>query len=379
MIINHLPWSFTPTEKIESGYDDIWDDFSKYTSQEFLSSSEERQKEMIEEVFQIYRERNIFPINYYSLEGLKEEIIKCREKDYTKEFNGENMVARPTLGQGILRYLFPSMQNVVCKDTLNNDVLSRFHDDHKLKRAIDYCFKFKKTSKSPTVPTELKGALEMIGGNIATNFLSMRVKMLVDYYMEEGETFFDYSCGFGARLLGVLSSKKCINYIGCEPNTQAYKELQFLGELIEETHNEINRYFILNQGSEVEIPLDDESVDFSFSSPPYFTLERYSNEETQCYNKFPILEDWLEGYVRGTIKNLYRILKKDKFYAVNIADFKLGNNWVHFVDEWVRISLEEGFKFEKEIPIKLGKARPNNLSERNVFEPKAESIYLFRK
>jgi hypothetical protein len=140
-------WNYKPIFKIDSGYEDIWENFYKYTSKEFLETSEERQKELIEEVFRIYRTKNILPITYYTKEGIIEEIKKCREKDYSKEFNGNEMIARPTLGQSMLRYLFPSMQNVICKDTLNNSVLDRFNDDHKLKRAIEYCFKFKKKCK----------------------------------------------------------------------------------------------------------------------------------------------------------------------------------------------------------------------------------------
>ena len=84
------------------------------------------------------------------------------------------------------------------------------------------------------------------------------------------------------------------------------------------------------------------SVDFAFSSPPYFDLEVYSDEPTQCYNKFPKLEDWLEGFVRGTIRNIVHMLKPGKVYAINIADFTSGGSVVAYVDEWIRISGEEG-------------------------------------
>ncbi len=50
-------------------------------------------------------------------------------------------------------------------------------------------------------------------------------------------------------------------------------------------------------------------MDFAFSSPPYFNLEKYSDEETQCYVRFSKLNEWIQNYVEKTIQNLYCALK----------------------------------------------------------------------
>ena len=373
-------WNYEAKEKIDSGYEDIWEELEKFTKVQYDSLEEKEKLILIDKVFNIYRERNIFPMTYYTKEGIFEELLKCRFKEY-KPFNGEILDQRPTQGTALLKFLFPNIQDVVCKNLQDNSVWNRFYDDHKLKRAIKFCFEFKPKVKSPLVPTELKTSLEMIGGNIPTNFLPMKVKILVDYFMKEGETFLDFSCGFGGRLLGVLSSQKNLKYIGFEPNLETYTNLLELKGYIEEAYNlNSSQSSIFLQGS--EIPFDkflENSIDFSFSSPPYFDLERYSDEDTQCYNKYPNLEDWLEGYVRATVKNLYFSLKKGKYCAVNISDFKINNNNVEFVKEWIKISEEEGFKLVQIIPMKLGRERPNNLSEKNAFVSKEENIYLFTK
>ena len=108
-------------------------------------------------------------------------------------------------------------------------------------------------------------------------------------------------------------------------------------------------------------------------------MEKYSLEETQCYIKYPTIESWLNGYVKNTIKNIYKALKKDCYYSVNIADFKINNELVQFVDKWIEISKECGFEFVKVIPVKLGKSRPNNISNKQCYVPKIEGIYLFKK
>jgi DNA modification methylase len=130
--------------------------------------------------------------------------------------------------------------------------------------------------------------------------------------------------------------------------------LHRLGEYIEMETGRQNSYELFCQGSE-EYEGDKRSINFAFASPPYFSLEMYGvdggdfNNAEQCWQKFPELEEWLEGYVRPTIKNLYRVLKRFSAYAVNIADFKIGNTQVNYVDEWKRISIEEGFTFEKNL------------------------------
>ena len=79
-------------------------------------------------------------------------------------------------------------------------------------------------------------------------------------------------------------------------------------EYIEKVTKRTNSYKLYNECSE-SLSLPKESVDFAFSCPPYFILEKYCDEDTQSINKFPEYEQWLEFYVRPTIKNCYNALK----------------------------------------------------------------------
>ena len=188
-------------------------------------------------------------------------------------------------------------------------------------------------------------------------------------------SIYDFACGFGGRMLGALSSKNNYTYYGVEPCTETYKGLLKLGEEIEKVTKRTNSFEIIKTGSEEKITDREEFVDFAFSSPPYFTLEKYSDEETQCYIKYPTIESWFIGYVIPTIENIYKYLKKGAYYAVNIADFKVGNNEIKFVDEWIKASKTLGFEYVDYIPMKLvvrkGFGHENN--------EKKEGIFIFRK
>jgi len=55
-------WNYESKIKRSSGYEDDVENLKKYTSDLFNSVSEEDKEKMIEEVFNIYRSKNIYPI-----------------------------------------------------------------------------------------------------------------------------------------------------------------------------------------------------------------------------------------------------------------------------------------------------------------------------
>lgn len=198
--------------------------------------------------------------------------------------------------------------------------------------------------------------------------------LVLKYY---GRVFVTGNCGFGGRMLGALSSKKNFRYVGTDPCTETMYHLHQLGEYIEMVTGRDDSYELHCSGSEV-FKGPENSIDFAFSSPPYFNLEVYSDEETQCYNKFPELNQWLEGYVRETIKNIKHMLKPGRCYAVNIADFKVGGgSEVAYVDEWIRISTEEGMPLFD--TVYLGVTARAGSAEQAAGELKKENILIFKK
>lgn len=198
--------------------------------------------------------------------------------------------------------------------------------------------------------------------------------LVLKYY---GRVFVTGNCGFGGRMLGALSSKKNFRYVGTDPCTETMYHLHQLGDYIEMVTGRDDSYELHCCGSEV-FNGPENSIDFAFSSPPYFNLEVYSDEETQCYNKFPELNQWLEGYVRETIKNIKHMLKPGRCYAVNIADFKVGGgSEVAYVDEWIRISTEEGMPLFD--TVYLGVTARAGSAEQAAGELKKENILIFKK
>jgi hypothetical protein len=112
----------------------------------------------------------------------------------------------------------------------------------------------------------------------ATNFSPMRAKAIYERFCPKDGVIYDYSAGFGGRMLGALSSSYNFTYIATDPNTETYENLQQLGQYIEEVSGRTNSYKLYNSCSE-DLDLEKESIDFAFSCPPFYTLEKYTDEE----------------------------------------------------------------------------------------------------
>lgn len=383
-------WNFVPDESgpmIQTGYEDVIEKLNEFTYERYMADvpeghsgfeadDTEGQRKMQKEIIDIYRSKNIFPINYYTHNGILNEIKKVINTSI--EFDGDTISGGAGVGTGLCNFLFPNLYDTVSAKDLTKhkegaeSAYKKFYNDDFLKKAIRVAVQY---GKATPTPKSIYSGLGMVG-SMPTNFKPLVAKAIYERFTNDGDTVLDTSMGYGGRMLGVLSSKKNLTYVGTDPNSETFSHLMELGNYIEEVTGRKNSFEIHCCGSE-EFFMGDNTVDFMFTSPPYFNLELYSTEETQSVNKFPEIEGWLEGFVRGTLKNVYRMLKPGKFYAVNIADFDLPEGGkVNFVDAWSEISEQEGF--ERMPNLYLGiPARAGSL-EKKMGEMKKENILVFK-
>jgi DNA modification methylase len=171
------------------------------------------------------------------------------------------------------------------------------------------------------------------------------------------------SCGWGGRLIGFLTSD-CKKYIGTEPSTKTFDGLERLNADINSIGKEVELYKL---GSEVFKP-ENESIDLCFTSPPYFDTEKYADEETQSYKKYPTERGWIDGFLKDTISNCYCSLKVGGKLMLNIANTK---KYKTIENETMRISSEIGFKHVDTIYLILSSVSGNG--------EKLEPIFIFEK
>jgi hypothetical protein len=341
----------------------------------FNSFSKNEQEDAIQTVFEIYRSKNIYPIFYFNDEGIKNEIIRCFNRNVS--FSGNTMDFKFTQGNTLLKFMFPNFQKAYSgiKDNCNYiNSFDKFYDDEILKGVIRFQLRY----DSP-IPLRLLSVMSLYRDRPPTNFAPMRAKAIFEKYTPKNGIVYDFSSGFGGRMLGALTSKNNYKYIGVDPSSESFNNLNFLGEKIESALGKKNLFEIYRIGSEDYIG-EKSSIDFAFSSPPYFNLEKYTDEETQCYNKYKDVDTWFNQYVVQTIKNIHIMLKSDGIYAVNISDFNLAKgNVFNFVRKWIEISEKIGFDNIEIINMKLSNRGGNKRPGTGGSNRKEEKIYVFRK
>ena len=360
-------WNITP-EYIFSdeftGYEDLYPEFDKHTKETY-----ERDPDgTINAVFTLYRTRGIVPIIYYTEAGLKTAIREFCNKSYNN-VQGDRLGLGNNAGQTINRFIFTNMQTAEPKGRGSNSLKDRFFDDAKLKRAIRICFEFREGNKL-CYPTAMRRSLELVTGENVTNFKAQNAKSIVERLCPViWGNVYDYSCGYGGRLLGITSSNMRYKYIGTDPNTETYQYLNYLNSIIggnAELHCETSQDF------------QPEDIDLAFSSPPYFNLEKYSDEPTQCMVQFNTLDEWFEGYTVPTMENIYRGLNSNGVFATNIADYKTTKDEFKVVDRWIQTAEKIGFKHTETIKMMLN-TRPGVGNDKLAGREKWEGVYVFTK
>jgi len=199
------------------------------------------------------------------------------------------------------------------------------------------------------------------GTQCVSNFRPTAAACLYSHFAHPGAMVWDMSMGYGGRILGAIISD--INYIGTDPAELTFKGLK---EIKKDFGRENRHYFLNKCGSETFVPKEN-TLDFAFTSPPYFNWEQYGDEAEQSFNQYSGNEEWNNGFLRTTIQNAYIGLKKGKYMGLNVANIKSHKT---FEDDTVRIAVEEGFTHTDTYKLQLSSQESG---------AKYEPVFIFQK
>jgi hypothetical protein len=353
-----------------TGYEPVYDQLDKFTKEVFEKDPEGT----VDKVFEIYRSINLVPIIYFTEDGLVRAIKEFKSTSYNSVIDNRIGLGN-NRGQPLSRFLFPNMMTAEPKGRGSNSLKDRFLNDTKLKRAIRICFEMREGQKL-VYPTALRRSLELVTGENIQNFKPQNARAIVEHLCPVlWGNIYDYSAGYGGRLLGIGSSNMNYNYTAVDPNTETVNYLQYFNSLIKQATGV--------EGTIVQSVSEDyqpEDVDLAFSSPPYFNLEKYSDEPTQCMVNYTTLDEWFDGYVVPTMTNIHNGLNSDGVFATNIADYKTYGQKepILVVDRWIETAEKIGFKHSNTIKMLLS-TRPGVGNDRKEGRQKWEGVYVFAK
>jgi len=332
-----------------------------YSGRLWRKMSPSKQEEIVEELFNYYRNHYGFPYQRLSEEEI--DSVLWRIKNRPVVFDGKDIVWDNT-GSVLCTYYFPHIWTVSSRKK-SIAAIDVFNDDVKFKKTIRFCLAF----KDRVTPHEIITSFNLRTG-VVSRFRPMVAKAIYQRYAPPNGVIYDYACGWGGRLLGAMAGG--FKYIGVDPESRTHECLHRLGKRAASVYDTVSPA-IYKIGSEEFCPDDLKgTVDVAFSSPPYFDLEVYSTESTQSVMKYPKINDWLNVFVRRTIQNSRDLLKPGGVFAINIEDYDA----CKMVSQILDLAKELGLTPLEELRMPIMQRRGNAHSS-DVF--RYESIHVFRK
>mgnify|MGYP003985125177 FL=1 len=257
----------------------------------------------IDIIFKYYRKTG-FP-HYQISETEKHNHVKKMINFNVDTIFKDDVIVQTMHGLRLAWSYFPHFWEVKCGNTKTAPI-DNYIDDDLFKTAIKKTWQWELKHWGGGVSgykfheNRLRQALKISNTQAVSNFRPTAAKVIYENYGGDG-VIWDMSCGWGGRLLGFLSSPRAKHYIGTEPSSKTFDGLL----KIKEDFSYLNKKIEIHKlGSEVFRPKQ-ETLDLCFTSPPYFDTEKYSDEGTQSYIKFPSSDEWLDGFLRKTIENCY--------------------------------------------------------------------------
>ena len=325
-----------------NNYSDAFEDFAIKNGRDIFTiyndtnTTDEERERLVEWLFNLIRSRdNAVPLHMWSDDMFNKIVSSLCDIDTNVTYQ-DGAYSLNNMGANILTQFFPEILDVVKSGKASPRDF--FKDD---KRLLGYC---KTVLKYCTSPLEMFKMMSFRGSSRCYNFRPATAKALYELYGKDNCKVLDTSSGFGGRLLGFFTAKNTAEYVGIDPNTadSCNKFIKFM-----QMRFGINKKAYVNKiGSEdftVEnYPQYENYFDISFTSPPYFNIERYSDDITQSHVKFNTYDLWVDGFYRNTIYNSCNSLKLDGVFAVNIS-------WVDNIKDYTEEFLNDcGFYIIKE-------------------------------
>jgi len=143
------------------------------------------------------------------------------------------------------------------------------------------------------------------------------VKFFCDHF--KWGRFLDPCAGWGDRLLGACASEHCHEYWGVDPHKDAHTIYQGIKSAYSK-----GKDIQLREAPFEDVELPTGHFDGVFTSPPYFDLETYSQDEGQSSLKYPEFESWAQGFLKPLVQKSFAALVPGGHFCINIADTRGG-------------------------------------------------------
>ena len=157
---------------------------------------------------------------------------------------------------------------------------------------------------------------------VASQFKPAIAKAFYDYF--KSVNILDFSAGWGDRLAGFYCGETTRHYVGIDPNTINHPNYERQVEFYKKHQTFFEEPktvdLICEPAEDVDYSSYENYFDTIFTSPPYFNVEKYSDEDTQSYLRYQDINSWNKNFLQKTIGKIIPTIKSGGILAINIAD-----------------------------------------------------------
>jgi DNA modification methylase len=166
-----------------------------------------------------------------------------------------------------------------------------------------------------------------------------------------------------------MASETINHYVGIDPRTQnhpIYKnQVEFYQKHTSFFENPTKVDLHESPAEDFDYSDYQDYFDLVFTSPPYFNVERYSNDDTQSWIRYESIQSWNKDFLHKTLEKVIPTVKKGGKIAINIADVYTsekgggGKNWKEITQPMCKFIESKGLTYKGCIGMELAK-RPNS-------------------
>ena len=165
---------------------------------------------------------------------------------------------------------------------------------------------------------------------ICSQFKPNVAKSMYDLF--KSKNVLDFSAGWGDRLCGFYASNHTERYVGVDPRKENHPIYREQAETYKRMangwlENKKTSEFFCEAAEDFDFSEYYDTFDMIFTSPPYFCVERYGNDDNQSWVRYKSIDSWNTQFLHKAIDNMWPTLKSGGKLCINISDVYTNHQW----------------------------------------------------
>ena len=330
-------------------------------------------REMTDEAFELFLPKfckELDSIGFDSLLNDYNKKLKSDETDWAnlkkKEITNNYINSTSTTGMNIIKRYMPHLYEV--KNYKGKSIKNMWNYKNLMKAVRTN----RKSHSTPYFSEIVRQVGFTAGTSKITMYRPLLTKRIVQYF--NAKNVLDVCVGWGGRMLGSICVDG-VSYTGIEPFSKTFEGLDKISDKLN-----LKKITLFNGCAEnvLHILLNN-TYDLALTSPPYYNLEIYSDEDTQSHH-YGNYEEWFDKFLKPVVYGVIDKLQDSGKSCWSVKNFKTDKQY-NLYDDIVKLHKDKGWE-KMDIEFYVGNCiRPGLKADKKTSETKKgkEITYVFEK